>query len=399
MGWPVAMVSRRKRRGRWAVGWTRTRAPSSDVTTNRVAPSVQCSVFGVSVQHSRVQFFLVSKCSNRATLRATHFTCFNGAYYYSSPFPSPFPLSPFPFPLSHPSPFPPFPFPSMIISNNNGALDGTPLSISSKNDRFDFAKIEQEVYNLPETVDEATANQVKVALEVIEEALRRYGTTALSLSFNGGKDCTVLLHLFAAALHRHLSCSSNPPQSIPTIPAVYITYPNPFPGVESFVDTCVRRYGLNLVRIPGPMKGALQQYINLDKGTGAILVGTRRNDPYSGEDLVWGAGREMYLQMKTVYGNHCINFENLGSSLSISFPEHLTHFIPTDPGWPPFMRIHPIIDWTFAQVWNFLKVLNVPYCELYDLGYVCSQVVIHCFRDGVFCIHLARSSPKPPIFF
>ncbi|RUS22994.1 hypothetical protein BC937DRAFT_94114 [Endogone sp. FLAS-F59071] len=238
----------------------------------------------------------------------------------------------------------------MIIPKNNGALDGSPSSIPSKNDRFDFAKIEQEVYNLPETVDEATANQVKVALEVIEEALRRYGTTALSLSFNGGKDCTVLLHLFAAALHRHLS--SNPPQSIPTIPAIYITYPNPFPEVETFVDTCVRRYGLNLVRIPGPMKEALQQYIYLHKETGAILVGTRRNDPYS---------------------------------------EHLTHFIPTDPDWPPFMRIHPIIDWTFAQVWNFLKVLDVPYSELYDLGYACSRVVMVSETRGF--LYIPRSSP------
>ena len=30
--------------------------------------------------------------------------------------------------------------------------------------------------------------------------------------------------------------------------------------------------------------------------------------------------------------------------------------------------LHPIIDWTEAQVWEFIRVHNVPYCSLYDEG-------------------------------
>lgn len=31
--------------------------------------------------------------------------------------------------------------------------------------------------------------------------------------------------------------------------------------------------------------------------------------------------------------------------------------------------LHPIIDWTDAEVWEFIKGYKVPYCELYDQGY------------------------------
>jgi len=79
------------------------------------------------------------------------------------------------------------------------------------------------------------------------------------------------------------------------------------------------------------MKEAFREYLD---GTGksikAIFVGTRRTDPHGGK---------------------------------------LGPFNMTDRGWPEFMRVHPVLDWRYAEVWAFLRHLDIPYCELYDQGY------------------------------
>lgn len=44
--------------------------------------------------------------------------------------------------------------------------------------------------------------KVAGALQTIETALAQYSLTQLCVGFNGGKDCTALLHLFHAAVQR-----------------------------------------------------------------------------------------------------------------------------------------------------------------------------------------------------
>ncbi|KAH9908290.1 hypothetical protein F4778DRAFT_716798 [Xylariomycetidae sp. FL2044] len=216
-------------------------------------------------------------------------------------------------------------------------------------------------------VKRATQAQVRIARGVIDDALRRYKPEELSLSYNGGKDCLVLLILILASLPAHFassqssfsslsSSSSSDPSSSenyttsttapnshedetnshPTAPfppafqALYIRPPLPFAEVDDFVSTTSAQYHLDLTTAAEPMKPALTTYLAERPSVKAVFVGTRRTDPHGAK---------------------------------------LGFFDETDAGWPRFMRVHPVIDWHYREVWGFIRALDIAYCPLYDMGY------------------------------
>jgi FAD synthetase len=32
------------------------------------------------------------------------------------------------------------------------------------------------------------------------------------------------------------------------------------------------------------------------------------------------------------------------------------------------MRIHPILNWSYTDIWDYLRLHEVPWCDLYDEG-------------------------------
>lgn len=94
---------------------------------------------------------------------------------------------------------------------------------------------------------------------------------------------------------------------------VYIQDAHPFPEVERFVAHSIKIYSLALLEYAKPMKAAFADYLHDTPSVSAILVGTRRTDPHG---------------------------------------EHLKHFDPTDSGWPKFVRVHPVIDWHYVDIWT-----------------------------------------------
>lgn len=170
----------------------------------------------------------------------------------------------------------------------------------------------------------AVQNQTRQSLGVVQDALDNYELSSLALSYNGGKDCLVLLILYLSLLSTH-------PELPPRLPAIYIPPLHPFASVDAFVASSSMHYHLSLQRYQNPsMRLAFTDYLADNPHIKAIFVGTRRTDPHGG---------------------------------------NLTAFDETDRGWPKFMRVHPVIDWHYAEVWAFLRHLGVEYCDLYNLGY------------------------------
>ncbi|KAI9101152.1 FAD synthetase [Phlyctochytrium arcticum] len=172
------------------------------------------------------------------------------------------------------------------------------------------------------------------SFQLILTALRDFGPKNVALSFNGGKDCTILLHLLYAAHQAYIrdtATSNDTSKEDIRIPTLYVACHDPFPQVESFVTECVDRYHLNLTRLSTPLKPALAHFLaSTNPIPTAILLGTRSTDPHS---------------------------------------SHLKPLHPTDPSWPAITRVHPILQWSYADVWTGINLLGIPTCELYRAGY------------------------------
>ena len=74
---------------------------------------------------------------------------------------------------------------------------------------------------------------------------------------------------------------------------------------------------------------------------------------------------ELALEVK----NEGLEFVILGNRWKDPYSLHLKTLEESSPGWPVFTWVFPVLNWTYSDVWNFLKGLELPYCSLYDEGF------------------------------
>lgn len=160
--------------------------------------------------------------------------------------------------------------------------------------------------------------------DTFTKVLQLYRPHEVMLAFNGGKDCTVLLHM----LHKFYK---NHALEHIKLPVLYIESEHHFPEIKRFVDECNDFYDIDLIKCKGECaKTALKQVLAEMPQIKAVFMGSRRSDPKCKDAVL--------MQ-------------------------------PTDPDWPPLMRIYPLLDWTYNDVWLHIFMFKVPFCLLYEFGY------------------------------
>ncbi|EDK42283.1 hypothetical protein LELG_00461 [Lodderomyces elongisporus NRRL YB-4239] len=161
----------------------------------------------------------------------------------------------------------------------------------------------------------------------------------IAISYNGGKDCLVMLILLMATIFKmYLTAHNNgnfyDNEIIPAdyrLDSVYVNAEKPFPQLTDFIKQSTEYYYLNPVILKDSMKQGFEHYLSeVNTNIKSVIVGIRYSDPFGGT-----LKEEQF----------------------------------TDHDWPKFLRIHPILDWKYTEVWDFLIGTDVEYCKLYDLGY------------------------------
>ncbi|GBM80096.1 FAD synthase [Araneus ventricosus] len=162
------------------------------------------------------------------------------------------------------------------------------------------------------------------AILVTEEILSQYSPSEICICFNGGKDCTALLHLLYGCVQRRN------PDDWENIKVLYVKSGETFKEVDVFIETTVKNYKLNLVTMNGNLKDSFKAFLENYPKVKAVFMGSRKGDPGT---------------------------------------ENLDHFCQTDDDWPSVLRVLPILNWSYSEVWQFIRNLQLPYCILYDRGY------------------------------
>ncbi|XP_071908301.1 uncharacterized protein [Coffea arabica] len=209
-----------------------------------------------------------------------------------------------------------------------------------------------------ESDDRRLKTKYKNAIYVIQRAFALYSVDEVAFSFNGGKDSTVLLHLLRAGYYLHkaekIGCNGDLMDGEIAYPirTIYFESASAFPEINSFTYETAKSYGLQMEIIRLDFKAGLEALLKA-KPIRAIFLGVRIGDPTA-------VGQEQ--------------------------------FSPSSPGWPPFMRVNPILDWSYRDVWSFLLTCKVRYCSLYDEGYTSIGSVHDTVPNGLLCIRDSSNS-------
>ena len=221
---------------------------------------------------------------------------------------------------------------------------------------------------LVQCTDSYVSGPIKTALSCLDHAFRLYGPSSVICSFNGGKDAVVILHLVRAAYAAYCKQQQIDDDRCPVIQprVIYFDHADEFPEILSFLHEQVLQLDLDMI--------CFQQGTKFQDGLKVLVDCNCILDPRT--------NMSVKLPLACVLGTRITDPNATGQQ----------QFAPSSHFMPPFMRVNPVLDWTYGHVWHFLRLFHLPYCCLYDHGYTSLGTT----KDTVPCPALAVVGAQGP---
>jgi len=185
------------------------------------------------------------------------------------------------------------------------------------------------------------ALEEKTAEERVAWGLEKFGAERIALSSSFGAQSAVSLHMANVAA--------------PGIPVILVDTGYLFPETYQFIDQLTERLNLNLKIYSNPLSPAWQE-ARFGKLWGDGLEGIEKYNQLNKVEPMDRALKDLDVDLLLVG----IRRQQSGSREKM----------PTLVAQKGRAKLHPIIDWTDLDIFNYLKANDLPYHPLWDEGYV-----------------------------
>ena len=182
------------------------------------------------------------------------------------------------------------------------------------------------------------AEKITAAQNALQAALQSPGQACVTSSFQA--ECVALVHLAVAVR--------------PQIPVLFLDTGYHFAETYAYRDAIAKRFGLNLVNLLPRLTVADQesQFGILYQSAPDRCCGMRKVEP------LFAALEKYAIWLTGLRRDQSPSRKNLEVDAEFRLPSGKA-----------MRKISPLADWTARDIWEYLKLQDIPLLPLYDQGY------------------------------